>query len=91
MVIIRLRGRTSLGSTSFTVLSGYGDRLSKAGGRLYLSGVDAELAELFRKTRTVTQEEDSVQLFEATPIIGDSSRQALAAAEQFLADSSKSD
>ena len=55
VVIIRLRGRTSLGSTSLTVLSGYGDRLADAGGRLYLSGVDADLAALFRKTRTVTQ------------------------------------
>ncbi len=85
VVIIRLRGRTSLGSTSLTVLSGYGDRLAEAGGRLYLSGVDADLAVLFRKTRTVTEAEDSVQLFEATPIIGESSRQAFEAAEKFLA------
>ena len=85
VVIIRLRGRTSLGSTSLTVLSGYGDRLAEAGGRLYLSGVDADLAALFRKTRTVTKADDSVQLFEATPIIGESSRQAFAAAEEFLA------
>ncbi|HYI23715.1 MAG TPA: SulP family inorganic anion transporter [Candidatus Limnocylindrales bacterium] len=91
VVIIRLRGRTSLGSTSLTVLSSYGDRLAEAGGRLYLSGVDADLAALFRKTRTVTQAEDSVQLFEATPIIGESSRQAFEAAEKFLAAGARSD
>ena len=39
VVILRLRGRTSLGSTFFGVIAGYADALEAAGGRLYLSGV----------------------------------------------------
>ena len=40
VVIVRLRGRTALGATSFVILDDYADRLDEAGGRLYLSGVD---------------------------------------------------
>ena len=34
VVILRLRGRTSLGSTFFGVIAGYADQLEAAGGRL---------------------------------------------------------
>ena len=47
VVVLRLRGRASLGATAFTVLAHYADRLGESGGRLYVSGVDPELAEKF--------------------------------------------
>ena len=91
VVIIRLRGRTTLGSTSITVLSGYADRLAEAGGRLYLSGVDPQLGELLKRTRIAGDEGDSMQIFEATPVIGESSRLAYEAAEKWLEAQSEQD
>ena len=43
--VLRLRGRSHLGATAFTVLRNYADRLSQRGGRLYLSGVDLTVVE----------------------------------------------
>lgn len=39
MVILRLRGRSNLGSTIYNVLERYAAQLSKNGGKLILSGV----------------------------------------------------
>ena len=85
VVIIRLRGRTSLGSTSLTVLSGYGDRLCR-GGRAAVP-----VRRRRRACRTAPQDTHGhpgratrYSSSRRLPIIGDSSRQAFAAAEQFL-------
>jgi sulfate permease, SulP family len=37
-VVLRLRGRTTLGATFFRVLAAFAEQLAAAGGRLYLSG-----------------------------------------------------
>ena len=49
-VVLRLRGRSHLGATAFTVLRNYADRLGQRGGRLYLSGVDPMVIESFQRT-----------------------------------------
>ena len=49
-VVLRLRGRSHLGATAFTVLRNYADRLGERGGRLYLSGVDPNVVETFQRT-----------------------------------------
>ncbi len=43
VVVLRLRGRSSLGATFVTVVDEYANRLHQAGGRLYLSGVDPDM------------------------------------------------
>ena len=48
VVVLRLRGRTSLGATAFLVLGDYAEKLREVGGRLYLSGVAPELIEQMR-------------------------------------------
>ena len=49
MVIIRLRGRTNLGSTIYNVLERYAAQLEKHGGKLVLSGIsDALYQQLVR-------------------------------------------
>ena len=40
VVVLRLRGRTTLGATAFIVLADYAERLRSAGGHLFLSGVN---------------------------------------------------
>jgi hypothetical protein len=45
VVVLRLRGRTTLGATAFIVLANYAQRIRAAGGHLFLSGVGPDLLE----------------------------------------------
>jgi SulP family sulfate permease len=74
-VVLRLRGRTSLGSTFFKVIDGYAGRLDAAGGRLYLSGLDKALVTQLRRSGRVPVT-GPVRLYEATPFRGESTRAA---------------
>ncbi|GFE79583.1 hypothetical protein GCM10011487_15830 [Steroidobacter agaridevorans] len=83
VVILRLRGRTSLGATLLAVLAGYAESLAAEGGRLYLSGLNpSALRELvgWRKLDL----EGPVRAFEVTPIRGASTRAAREDAEAWL-------
>jgi sulfate permease, SulP family len=80
-VVLRLRGRTSLGATFLKVATGYAERLAEADGRLYLSGLDPHLAERLRHTGKL---EDEARIFEATPLVGESTEQARHAAQAWL-------
>jgi SulP family sulfate permease len=84
VVVLRLRGRAMLGATSFTVLADYAQRLHAAGGRFYLSGVDAAVVEQLRRNRTVDTT-DLVDVFVATDRIGEASLLAYDAATTWLA------
>ncbi len=84
-VVIRLRGRAMLGATSFAVLADYADRLAAAGGRLYLSGVDAATHEQMSRNRTV-ERSGVVEVYEATNVLGEASLTAYRAAEAWLAE-----
>jgi sulfate permease, SulP family len=79
-VVLRLRGRTSVGATFVKVVADYAAALDTVGGRLYLSGVDHGLAELLRRTDRVDVS-GPVSVFEATELIGESTGQALHEAE----------
>jgi SulP family sulfate permease len=84
VVVLRLRGRTSLGATLVDVLANYADELKAAGGRLYLSGIDHRAREQAARTGKLDFS-GPVRLYEATPVIGQSTRAALADAEGWLA------
>ena len=75
-MILRLRGRTTLGATFFAVLLDYADRLDQTGGRLYLTGLSTDLAEYWNEER-LQGLGLSVHTFNATALIGESTRQAL--------------
>ena len=82
-VVLRLRGRTSLGATFFVVMADYAHRLEAAGGRLYLSGVDPAMLE--RMTRSCRFEADGpVEAFQATDVVGESTVNAYHDAEAWL-------
>jgi sulfate permease, SulP family len=83
VVVLRLRGNTRIGATFVDVLAGYAEELDRAGGRLYLSGVDPEAHALIRRTRKVSTSA-SERIFEATPIVGESTERAMAAGELWL-------
>jgi SulP family sulfate permease len=80
-VVLRLRGRTSLGATFIKVASDYADRLAGVGGRLYLSGLQPSLTERLHRTGTI---DGPMRAFEATPIVGESTREAYLDAESWL-------
>src|SRR5262249_5450660 len=83
VVVLRLRGRTSLGATGLAVLARYGDRLAAGGGRLYLSGVDPALVDQLRRSGRV-DEDGPVQIVEATEVLGESTNRAYAEAGEWL-------
>ncbi|HET7583486.1 MAG TPA: SulP family inorganic anion transporter [Gemmatimonadaceae bacterium] len=85
VVILRLRGRTTPGATLLDVLTHYADELQSAGGRLYLSGIGRHAHEQLVHAGKL-QRSGPIRLFDATPIVGDSTRAALADAEAWLAD-----
>jgi len=83
-VVLRLRGRTALGATSFAILADYAQRLAAVDGRLFLSGVDPQLFQQLRRTRRIDR--DEVGIFTATPTLGESSRAAYEAARRWVED-----
>ena len=80
-VVLRLRGRTFLGATFLKVIAGYAERLAAADGQLYLSGLDPTAAERLRHTRRL---DGPVRIFEATPLVGESTEAARHAAQTWL-------
>jgi sulfate permease, SulP family len=81
VVVLRLRRRTSLGSTFAMVIADYASQLADSGGRLYLSGLDSSVTEQLQRTGHV---EGPVRAFEATPVVGESTRAAYLDAEAWL-------
>ena len=80
-LILRLRKRTSLGATFIKVISDYAGHVAAGGGRVYLSGLEADVIERLRKAGLLGEH---VQATEATPILGESTRAAYVDAESFL-------
>ncbi len=81
VVVIRLRRRTSLGSTFVKVVGDYSDRLAEVDGRLYLSGLEPSLTDQLRRTGHL---DGSVHTFEATTVVGESTMDAYLDAEAWL-------
>jgi hypothetical protein len=75
--------RTTLGATFVKVTAGYAERLAQVDGRLYLSGLDPDVAERLHHTGRL---EGLVRIFEATPLVGESTEAARHAAEAWLVD-----
>lgn len=85
VVVLRLRGRTAIGATLVEVLTRYADELQRAGGRLYLTGIGEAAYRRVARTGTLRRA-GAVRVYEATPIVGESTREAVADARAWLAD-----
>jgi SulP family sulfate permease len=83
VVVLRLRGRRSLGATGLAVIASYGSQLAERDGRLYLSGVEPHLLEQLRRTGRVAVD-GPIRAYEATSVLGASSRRAYEDAEAWL-------
>jgi SulP family sulfate permease len=82
-VVLRLRGRTSLGATFFRILAAYADQIGAAGGRLYVSGLDSDMVALLARTVPVTAEPPD-RVFGATPVLGEATWAALHEAQAWV-------
>ncbi|MEI7057364.1 SulP family inorganic anion transporter [Nocardioides sp. CCNWLW239] len=78
-VVLRLRGRTTLGATFVKVMGDYARDLHDAGARLYLSGVDPDLVERWTADGTL-ERLSGVHIEPATAILGESTHAAVVAA-----------
>lgn len=82
-VVLRLRGRTRVGATLVEVLDDYADALAEVGGRLYLSGVDADVAVQLRRAGKLDLDR-TVHLVEEDAVLGASTERAVASASAWL-------
>jgi SulP family sulfate permease len=78
-VILRLRGRTRFGATMADVLSRYYDKLEKVDGKLYLTGISEEV-----QREVVGLGGIRLRAYQATSILGESTRKALTDAQAWL-------
>ena len=85
-VVLRLRGRTSLGATFFRILATYAEQIGAAGGRLYVSGLDSDMAALLARTVPVTAQPPD-RVFGATPVLGEATWAALHEARAWVVQS----
>ena len=83
VVVLRLRGRRALGATLIDVLARYAAALHEAGGRLYLSGVGREAYDQIVRTGKLRLS-GPVRAYEATSVLGESTREAGADARAWL-------
>jgi SulP family sulfate permease len=83
VVVIRLRGRTSFGATFYSVVASYADLLEQRGGRLYLSGLDPQVAARLA-AHAQTPPTGAAHLYPATDVLGESTLQAVDDASTWL-------
>jgi SulP family sulfate permease len=89
VVILRLRGHTAVGATLIEVLANYASKLQAVNGRLYLSGISAGAYDQIVRTGKLRLT-GPVRAYEATPIVGQSTHEAVADAQAWLVDTSGS-
>jgi SulP family sulfate permease len=82
-VVLRLRGRTNVGSTLIEVIDDYADDIAEVGGRLYLSGVDDRLAAQLRRAGKLDLDR-AVELVPAHNVYGESTTNAVDDARAWL-------
>ena len=83
-VILRLRGHNEIGNTFIQVLRHYHQAIAARGGRLFLAGVDAEVANQLRRTGALA-EIGEANVYHASPRVGETAWRALAEAQAWLA------
>jgi SulP family sulfate permease len=84
VVIIRIRGVDQVGSTMIAVMERYAGELRANGGKLMLSGVSQNVLDQLLRTETTESIPEDI-IFMATDTLGESTRDALTAANAWLA------
>jgi sulfate permease, SulP family len=90
VVILRLRGRTTVGATLIDELSAYANQLAEANGRLYLTGLSEDVYDQMVRNGKL-READPVQAYKASPVVGESTHRAYVDAQTWLVNTSDED
>ncbi|WP_370185376.1 SulP family inorganic anion transporter [Rhodococcus wratislaviensis] len=85
VVILRLRGRTTVSATFFTVIADYARRLDAVGGQLHLSGIDPRIRDNWTD-ELLAAHGVRIEFHPATAAIGESTLAAYAEARVWLHD-----
>ncbi|MCW0194778.1 SulP family inorganic anion transporter [Rhodococcus erythropolis] len=85
VVILRLRGRTTVSATFFTVVADYARRLDAVGGQLHLSGIDPRIRDYWTD-ELLAAHGVSIEFHPAAATIGESTLAAYAEARVRLHD-----
>jgi SulP family sulfate permease len=89
-VVLRLRGRRTLGATLIDVLGHYAEELEKVNGRLYLTGVSHDAHQQVARSEKLRLH-GPMRAHEATPFVWQSTRAGIAEADAWLATSGADD
>lgn len=84
-VLLRLRNQSQMGATLIDILDDYAEDLKAAGGKLYLSGLDQDQLRYLRGSGKL-EEQVEAEFFEETDVLGESTRQAVTHANEWLQD-----
>jgi SulP family sulfate permease len=87
VVVLRLRGRTTVGATLIDELSIYTKQLAEVNGQLYLTGLSEDVYDQMVRTGKL-READPVQAYKATPVVGESTHRAYVDAQTWLVSTS---
>jgi SulP family sulfate permease len=87
VVILRLRGRTSVGATLIDELSTYAKQLAEVNGQLYLTGLSEDVYDQMVRTGKL-RKADPVLTYKATSIVGESTHRAYTDAQTWLVSAS---
>lgn len=85
VVLLRMRNQSQMGATLIDVLDEYAEDLETAGGKLYLSGLDNGQLKYLRSSGKLVESEEA-HFFEETNVIGESTRTAVAHANEWIKD-----
>ncbi|WP_028274120.1 STAS domain-containing protein [Atopococcus tabaci] len=85
VVVLRMRNQSQMGATLIDILDDYADELKEAGGKLSLTGLDDDQIKYLRGSGKLVEKED-VELFREMPILGESTRAAVAHANEWVID-----
>ncbi|WP_336882467.1 SulP family inorganic anion transporter [Rhodococcus globerulus] len=83
VVILRLRGRTTVSATFLSVIADYARRLHDVDGQLCLSGVDPRVRDLWTD-ELLTAQGIRLEFFPASPVLGESTISAYAQARVWV-------
>ncbi len=84
VVVLRIRGIKKVGATLIDVLNEYAEDLQERGGKLYLSGVHADVEKQLKRSVKLDLGEE-VEIAPATDIVGESTQAALELSRSWLA------
>ena len=84
VVVLRVRGRSEIGTTFLDVVSRYAERVTTNGGKLLLSGIEPELKDRMERTGHLSRIGEE-NVFVATSFLGESTRAAFDAGNAWLA------